>query len=182
MTYKKNFIIFYLLFLSACAPYLAYKKDYDFSRIKKIAVLNFDSYIGFDSSGRVVRDEAIRFLLKNNISVVEREKIDAVLQEKDFDYTKAGELLGADAILLGSVNKYIPEKEDYIYFKDENGNIDYEVKYFDAEIGLNARLIDAETGEVIWSNIYTYESFDLESALISSVNGLLRNLIYLIRE
>jgi len=179
---KLIFLILNFLLLTGCAPYLAYKKDYDFSKIKKIAVLNFDSYIGFDSSGKVIRDETIRFLLSNNISVVEREKIDAVLKEKNFDYTKAGKILGADAILVGSVNKYIPEKEDYVYFKNDNGNIDYEVKYFDAEVGLSARLIDTETGEVVWSNIYTYESFDLESALISSVNGLLRNLVYLIQE
>ncbi|RLD17812.1 MAG: hypothetical protein DRI36_02905 [Caldiserica bacterium] len=169
------------LFISACAPYVAYKKDYDFKKIKKIAVLNFDSYIGFDSSGMVVRDEIIRHLIESGITVVEREKIDKILKEREIDYKKIKKILGADAIITGSVIKYIPEKEEYVYFKDNEGNLQYEVKYFDAEVGVSARLIDTETGEIIWANTYTYESFDLEAALISCVRGLLRNLIILIR-
>jgi len=171
----------YCLLLSSCTPYVAYKKDYDFKKIKKIAVLNFDSYIGFDSSGMAVRDEIIRHLIESGITVVERERIDEVMKEGEIDYKKARNIFGVDAIITGSVSKYIPEKEEYIYFKDEEGNLQYEVKYFDAEVGISARLIDTETGEIIWANTYTYESFDLEATLISCVRGLLRDLIILIR-
>jgi TolB-like protein len=74
------------------------------------------------------------------------------------------------------VTRYISEHKDTIYFQDKYGQVKSEVFLIGAEVGVNARMIDVETGLIIWASSYTYESFDMEGAISETVSTLLNSL------
>lgn len=77
--------------------------------------MNFEEYGTKEDFGKIVSQALITNLVKRKLFIVlEREKIDKVLQEqalslsgvvKEEEGTKLGELLGADALIFGSVSK-----------------------------------------------------------------------------
>jgi len=89
---------------------------------------------------------------------------------------QVGKILGVDALITGTVTKYIAEDRETIYFRDEDGNIKTEVFLKRAEVGVSARMIDVETGLIVWASSYTYESFDMEGAIRGAASRLLNSL------
>lgn len=178
-------LFLFLFFFYGCAPRTAIRKDYDFNRINRIGVLEFTSYREEINSGNAVADEFIRELIFRGFDVIERERLESLLREQHLSAGKfldpqtvkeVGKLSGVDALITGTVTKYIPEHRDTIYFRDENGELKSEVFLIGAEVGITARMIDVETGLVIWAGSYTYESFDMEGAIRGAVSALLNSL------
>ncbi len=168
-----------------CAPPTAIKKGYDFTKIARVGVLEFTSY-GYEmNSGAAVADEFMRQLIFRGIDVIERERLESLLREQHLTVGKfldpetakeVGKLSGVDALITGTVTKYIPEHKDTLYFRDEYGETRSEVFLIDAELGISARMIDVQTGLVVWASSYSYESFDTEGAIRGTVSTLLNSL------
>ena len=45
-----------------------------------------------------------------------------------------------------------------------------------AEVGISARMIDVETGSIVWANSYSYDAFDIQTAIEWTVSDLLNSL------
>ena len=178
-----NFSLLLLFF--GCAPPTAIRKEYDFTKINRIGVLEFTGYGGEINSGNAVSDEFVRQLIFRGLDVIERERLESLLREQHLATAKLldpetvkelGRLSGVDALITGTVTRYIPERKDTIYFQDEYGQVKSEVFLIGAEVGVNARMIDVETGLIVWASSYTYESFDMEGAIRGTVSTLLNSL------
>ncbi|GAI18281.1 unnamed protein product [marine sediment metagenome] len=148
-------------------------------------MLEFTSYREHIYAGNAVTDEFIRQLIFRDIDVVERERLESLLREQRLAGSKyldpetvkqVGKILGVDALITGTVTKYIAEGRETIYFRDEDGNIKTEVFLKRAEVGVSARMIDVETGLIVWASSYTYESFDMEGAIRGAASRLLNSL------
>lgn len=100
--------------------------------------------------------------------MVERDKIDRVLKEQNFQMSgmvdesqaiEAGKLLGAEAVVFGSITSVTQTKID---------KFAYDVLH--TEISVNVRVVNATTGEILLSESATGES---ESKLITTADGQL---------
>ncbi|MGA2090234.1 MAG: GNA1162 family protein [Endomicrobiales bacterium] len=171
------------LFTSSCGTQqsIIVKPGFDFSTIKRVAVLNFDDAPSFPNSGAVPAELFTKYLLKTGFSVIERTQIDSILKEHQLflsgiiDPTQVkefGKIAGVDAIIVGSISEYVPEQNLY--------EGDYQ-RFIAAQVGLTCRMISVETGEVLWVGSDTYDGDNTQTAfeyLISSlVNELMKTLV-----
>jgi len=129
--YKKNKLFTFLLIasllnLTGCAGIGPYRVNNFFIadsinelRQKRIAVLPFDNLTQIKSASLLVTDEFNLQLGKlGQFELVERMKIDELFKEQDFrkdriDETtavKIGKMLGAHAVVLGVITKYVPNE------------------------------------------------------------------------
>src|SRR5947207_1850668 len=103
------------MFLAGCAtPQVAVNAHADFSRIHRVAVASFSG-----AGGDVAADLMTQDLLQHGADVVERQRLDALLQEQNLasqnilDPTtikKIGKILGVDAIFVGTVANNVPSQ------------------------------------------------------------------------
>lgn len=190
--------IIFLFFLVSCVSRVAIKSDYDFSKIKHVGVLRFTNYRHQESSGEAVADEFIRQLLRKNVNVVERINLENILKEQELSSSgylnpetarKAKELLGIDVIITGTVTEYSPETKYVVVSSSQTRPIkigssiiesDQELNpqlfITNAKVGISARMIDVETGAVVWANAYTYDAMDIQTAIEWTVSDLLASL------
>lgn len=120
--------------------------DYDFSKIKRVAVLPF----GRDGSVSDIFTSALIAL--NKFEVVERYQLEHILSEHKLNLSglvntettkEIGKFTGIDALFIGSFFDYIVP-----YFVATR---DLAVSGVQYSATINIRLVDIETGEVIWS-------------------------------
>jgi curli biogenesis system outer membrane secretion channel CsgG len=143
---------------------------------KRVAVLNFDyatvsSYIAsvFGSNadvGKGVADMLVDQLVQDGkLSVIERKALDKVLAEQNFSNSdradpasaaKIGKLLGVDAIIIGSISQFgFDDKKTDIGggalggITGRFGVSGVRRSRSSAVVGLTARLISTETGEIL---------------------------------
>jgi curli biogenesis system outer membrane secretion channel CsgG len=189
---KNKIIWFGLLFTvlyAGCVPYAVIKEDYDFAKIRQVGVLDFSSAYesGGYNMGSAVADEFVRQLMRKGMDVVERQRLNAVLREHNLMQRgmvdlntearkKIKKILGVDAIITGTVIKCLPDRRDVIYFEDENGEVRNKIFLIDAELGVSVRMIDVDTGLIVWSSSYTSSSLDIEGAINYTVSVLLNSL------
>ncbi|MFH1619558.1 MAG: CsgG/HfaB family protein [bacterium] len=180
------------------------KKDYDWSRIKRIGVLRFDSRF---NNPKGVEDMFAKNLLKRGFSVIERSRLEQIIAEQKLgtqgllsteSVKDLGKILGVDALMMGQVVSFIPESKDVAYvqtrIREEEPVFDKvtekrtdgalvetlrqvgtKVSFSDsasphvytiyAEASLVAKLVDAETGEILWVGSYTNEGVNSLVAL-----------------
>jgi len=175
---------FYFLLFHGCAYRVAVKKGYDFGNVKNVAVAVFKSSEGIEAAGDAVRDIFTKSFLESGISVVESKVFDKMIAHGSPQtpqmFAEIGALAGADTILEGSIYRYMPEKEERIYYASEDGKIGYETAFYDAKVAITARLVDVKTGSVVWVNSDYYETFDIQRALEGAVYTVIRPLKNLI--
>jgi curli biogenesis system outer membrane secretion channel CsgG len=143
-------------------------------RRPRIAVLDFDyatvhSYssaiFGTDIDiGKGIADLLVTDLVKNgSFSIIERKALDKLMTEQNFSNSnradptsaaKLGKLLGVDAILIGSITQFGNEtKKTNLGGSGGNwggfglGGIGHSNSK--ANVGINARLVNVDTGEII---------------------------------
>jgi TolB-like protein len=137
-------------------------------RISKIAVLPFDNLTKDDKSAEKVRNGFVIELLRTgSFSVMDTGETDRILQAAGLSYSagrdtaissvaalgtegedaasiplskRIGDALGVQAVVVGSVEAYSVER------------IGDRVS---PEVGISARLIDGETGIIIWGSTHT---------------------------
>ncbi len=145
-------------------------------RKKRVAVIDFDygtvssfstSYFGTNVDvGKGIADMLVTQLVKDGkYSVIERKQLDKVLQEQNFSNSdrannataaKLGKLLGVDAIITGSVTQFGRDDKSvgvgggaFGGFGNKWGLGKLGKKEAKAVVGINARLINTETGEIL---------------------------------
>ena len=174
---KKLFVLLLVsLIFSGCAVRYSVKKGYDFTKIKRIAVCDFSGTSVFANSGDVVADEFVLQMIDKGYNVIERNKVNLLIRERNIDsadYGRLGKLLGVDAILTGSVTKYAEDAGRTFYYTDSSGNSRSDVSMSRAVVGVSARLIDVNTGEIVWTARNDDEAFDISNAVTFVVAGLL---------
>ena len=173
-------LIALILLASSCSVRYTIKKDYDFSKIKRLAVINFSGNSSFRNSGEVVADEFVMQMIGKGYNVIERNKLDVLLREKSLsdqsDYKQIGRLLGVDAIITGSVVKYHENMEQTVYTTDSTGRTTSQIIMTQAEVELSARMIDAATGEIVWTARNGDVAFELSDAVGYAASGLIDSL------
>ncbi|MCX8110567.1 MAG: penicillin-binding protein activator LpoB [Syntrophorhabdaceae bacterium] len=149
---KKITLIILSLMLFACSGSIVhtinFAKDFDKTKINRIAVLNFNRAAGVNVSSELLVDKFTAALIGTPYKLVERAELQKVLQEATFQHSDSGIVdestkeklrqLGADTILTGTLHKYSENK-------DSRGFV------LNAEVYLTAKMIKVETGEVLWS-------------------------------
>ncbi|MFC1566399.1 CsgG/HfaB family protein [bacterium] len=196
---KKIIILFSLSsILFACAPYGVLKSGFDITSVNSIGVLSFHAYSAqYPASGEIIADEFSKQLLMKGYNIVERRRVNEILREHKFlqdafsdpaEVKRIGRMLGVKYLLTGTVSKYLPEKQ-YLIIQGGNDLIALDgtgIRSFDldeserklvftnAEVAISARLLEVETGSVVWIGTYSYESFDIETASAWTVSGLSR--------
>jgi len=208
--------------LCACASPTATNKNYDTERIRRVGVLKFED---IQQANLGAEDIFAKHLLRRGYSVVERARLEALLKEQRISATGAvalsgvkniGQILGVDALFIGTINSYEPqrksvvmvnvqrtytepvfrkvrkriersEKEDgpeqYVEVHEQIGQkTRYEDKevpqlfVVDARVGIVAKLVDVQTGEIIWVGSASREGVNAAMAVESAVDYLVRRL------
>ena len=201
------FILGGVVFLSSsCAPRAAFKRDYDFSRLKRLAVLRFQG-----AGGDAVSDILAQTLLSAGVTVIERREAEALLNERRLGQgalgdpapaAEVGRLLGVDGVLAGSVldfspsqkylvllgtqtatgvlvvsNQVIPLSGSQVYSQGSAfGLPDSRIVIGSATVAVSTRLIDVKTGEVVWAQSENYEGLDIAAATEGVARALVRSL------
>ena len=122
---KKLLVVPFLLMLASCAgaPVVTFQTikppEINIGNVSKIAVAEFE---GPDGSGELAAYKLTEYLVQTNrFTVLEREKIDKILQEQGLSMTgvidqnsavEIGKLLGVDALIFGNVTAYKCEDEE----------------------------------------------------------------------
>lgn len=177
------------LALGACIASDAINASYDRSRIQRIGVLDFD-YGGRPAFG--AEDIFEKNLLERGYKVVERGRLQAVIKEQNLGVTGLlspetakgiGKLLGVDAVILGQVTAYEPERKMMVMVDSHSTKLEpvFEKRKekqadgtmlevtrqvgtktteqakqiptllpVEAEVGIAVKLVDVESGEVVW--------------------------------
>jgi cytochrome c biogenesis protein ResB len=184
---KKGIVYLVLLILVGCAPTrVAYKTEYDFSRIRSVGVVSFTSEKA--GVGTIVRDEFVRQLVSRGIEVKMFEKLEEIKE--------------VDVALTGTVTQYLPDRKYLVYLGPEtaeqtiyvsqpievgSANVygwggafgvegESQILLTNATVGVSAQIVDLATGEVVWANSYSYEGLDIQSTTERVVSYLLRSL------
>lgn len=106
------------LVLGACATAtVAIKTDFDFTRVKRVAVMGFADHPAQPGSGESLSGAFEVELLAAGYNLVERSQVDKVLREKKLSAGDAkaakivGKLLGVDALLFGRITDFHEPRE-----------------------------------------------------------------------
>lgn len=143
-------------------------------RKKRVAIMDFDyatvhggvsAIFGQDVDiGKGVADLLVNYLVKDgSYSIIERKALDKILAEQNFSNSdranptsaaKIGKLLGVDAIVLGSITQFGNETKNTNVGGGGGGWGGFGLGGFGkkkskAIVGLNARIVDIDTGEIL---------------------------------
>ncbi|MBI3665248.1 MAG: curli production assembly protein CsgG [Acidobacteria bacterium] len=165
---------------------------------KRVAVFNFDyatvhsgvaSIFGLDVDvGKGIADLLVDELVKSGVySVIERKSLDKILAEQNFSNSdradpasaaKIGRLLGVDAIIIGSITQFGRDDKS----TDVGGGAVSRLggrfgiggvskKEAKATVGIAARVVNTETGEILASATGKGESTRSGTSLLGSGGG-----------
>ena len=141
-------LAFCLLIAGGCATSTStqyVRRDVDYKSIKKIAVLPFESLTTDEYAGEKIRKTVITELLSRGVDVIEPGEVTRVLIEQKIkslssvrttDLQNMAKTLGAEALMLGSVEAY---------------GISRGISVTYPEVSINLMLVEASSGNIIWS-------------------------------
>jgi hypothetical protein len=199
---KKYVVLILAAALAGCiTPQIAVNSHADFSRIHRVAVATFGG-----PGGDIAADVFTQDLLEHGADVVERQRLDAVLAEQNLagqnvldpaTVKKIGKILGVDAIFLGTVASNVPS-QSYLVTSSRHGiNVngvtpvggnlspegsaiglpDSQVLTSAAQASLISRMVDVETGSILWSGRMSYEGIDSQSTMAGITSSFAKSLI-----
>jgi len=140
---------------------------------KRVSVMDFEFgtvqrwWDGNWDIGRGISDLLVdRLISEGTLSVIERRKLDMVLAEQNFSTgeradsstaARIGKVLGVNAIILGSVTQFGTERKDFHASgigggRGGLGAGNVGTREGKAAVGITARIIDINTGEVLASS------------------------------
>ena len=198
---RAGLLILAAAFAGCITPQIAVNSHADFSRIHRVAVATFGG-----PGGDVAADVFTQDLLEHGADVVERQRLDAVLAEQNLagrnvldpeTVKKIGKILGVDAIFLGTVASNVPS-QSYLVTSSRHGinlngvtpvsgNLapggsaigvpDSQVLTSAAQASLISRMVDVETGSILWSGRMSYEGIDSQSTMAGITSSFAKSLI-----
>ncbi len=127
------------LAVSCATSNIAIKSGYDFTQVKKIAVLEFNPSPDNPNSGVMIADIFAKNLLRTGYDIVESNDLAKVLAEQHLDTVGAisneqlrtlGRVSGIDAIIMGSIPVYTPARKEVVLVNERSfqTNTTYNVK------------------------------------------------------
>jgi curli biogenesis system outer membrane secretion channel CsgG len=151
---------------AAAAPQGARKKrvailDFDYATVMSNSAAIFGSNVDI---GKGITDLLVTYLVKDGTySVLERKAMDKILQEQNFSNSdranpataaKIGKLLGADAIIVGSITQFGNDKKTQNVGGAGGGFGGFGIggvghSKTKAIVGIDARIVDIDTGEIL---------------------------------
>jgi hypothetical protein len=184
--------------LAGCAtPEIAVNSHADFGKIQRVAVATFGG-----PAGDIAADMLSQDLLNRGADVVERQRLDALLDEQHLGSNhvldpatikKVGKILGVDAIFVGNVVSNVPSQSYLVTTSRRHsyttvtpvgsGGVtgleipDSQVVTSAAQSALIARMVDVESGSILWSGRMSYEGYDLQSAMSSITASFAKSLV-----
>lgn len=190
-----------LALLAACVtPNVAVNPRANFSSIKRVAVISFGG-----NRGDLAADLMTQSLIAHGADVIERQRLDTVMKEQSltasssFDPATAkqlGKLLGVDALFVGTVAESVPASS-YIVSQSQNprnttvmqvngssiysegsvmGMPNSQLLSTTANVSLISRMVDVQTGSILWSASMAYEGFDIASAMSAISDAFISSL------
>jgi curli biogenesis system outer membrane secretion channel CsgG len=135
--------------------------DFDYATVHSTSAAIFGQDIDI---GKGVADLLVTNLVKDgSYSVIERKALDKILAEQNFSNSdranpasaaRIGKLLGVDAILVGSITQFGNETKNLGLGGAGGGMLGHGLGGFGhknskAIVGLSARLVDIDTGEIL---------------------------------
>ncbi len=135
--------------------------DFDYATVQSSSAAMFGSNIDV---GKGITDLLIAGLVKNGTySIIERSALDKIMAEQNFNNSqradptsaaKLGKLLGVDAIIVGSVTQFGNETKNQNVGGSGGGWHGYGIggvghSKSNANVGLTARIVNVETGEIL---------------------------------
>ncbi len=145
------------------------KRDYRASReavtsLETVAVLSFENLTRFPDAGEIVAELFTTELFRTgDFRVLDRNQVRRLMREKMIvppvvvdrrAAQKIGAALEVDAVLIGSVSEY--------WYRLERRTRRREGE--EPAVGINALLVDVESGEVIWASSHSRSSYDAFTA------------------
>lgn len=107
-----------VLALGACGTAtVAIKSDFEFAKVKRVAVVGFSDHAGRQGSGEALSGAFEQGLIAAGYDLVERSQVDRVLREKKLSAGDAkaakelGRRLGVDALLMGRITDFREPRE-----------------------------------------------------------------------
>lgn len=190
--------------LSSCAgPQVAVNPRADFSRIKRVAVTTFSGAGGeaaADNFALALLAHGADIVERQRLEAVLREqRLTAEGLLDPATVKKVGHILGVDAVIVGTVSSFSPG-QSYLVYSGGAGTIigatvtpiagrtvysqgsavglpGSSVVTSAATVGILARMVDVETGSVMWSARMTYEGFDVDTAMGEVTASFARSLV-----
>lgn len=192
------------LVLSSCVlrPKVAYNPRVDFSKIRRVGVMTFSG-----PGGAAAADILTQDLVSAGVDVVERQRLDSVLQEQHLSESGVFDpqttvalhkILGVDALIIGSVTSYSPGQSYLVQSGDSairvgenvtpvpsrniysSGSVlgvpNTQILSTAASVGLTSRMVDVQTGSVLWSARMNYEGFDTEATMETITSSFVKSL------
>lgn len=112
------------------------------ARYRTMAVMPFEDAAGMPGTGSRIAGMVTTLMLDLGLNVVERAQLDDVLREQviqlthggDADVLRVGQLVGADAIVVGEVQQWERRQQERT-----------------SSVSLSLRMIDVETGRLLFS-------------------------------
>lgn len=189
------------LLVGCATPQVAFNPRADFSRISRVTVAAFAGPQG-DAAAELMTQS----LVAHGADVVERRQLEAILQEQRLSSSgfldpatirRIGRVLGVDAIFMGTVVQSVPEQSYLVTGSRRNvvtgvtpvgrghlspglpvlGIPDSQVVTSAAAVSLVARMVDVETGSILWAGSMSYESLDTASAMRVVARALVESLV-----
>jgi curli biogenesis system outer membrane secretion channel CsgG len=166
--------------LSSCAGQsIVLKPNYDFSKIKRVAVLEFEDAPYVPNSGSMVSQLFIQHLLSAGYNVIERDELNALLRERQLTMQgiisnpdqaqEFGKISGIDAFVVGSITECVPPQDIF-----EGGGM---TRYVAAQVGVVCRMVSVDTGEILWAGSDTYDSMNMQTAFDYLIGSLVNELV-----
>ena len=151
--------------LAAAVAVVGPRVDAQGSNKPRIAVIEFknkaDNQWWWHGGAAAMQDVFVTELVKSGkFRVVEREQLAALMQEKGLSLSgdidprtavKAGKLLGVNYLLTGSITEY-GKTETGAHGRSVGGLPGFSGGKSTFVAAANARLIDTETGEILWAD------------------------------
>lgn len=135
--------------------------DFDYATVRTNSAALFGSDVDI---GKGISDLLVKYLVKDGTySVIERKAMDKILSEQNFSNSdranpnsaaKLGKLLGVDAIIVGSITQFGNDNKNQNVGGGGGGFGRFGVGGFShksskAVVGLDARLVDIDTAEIL---------------------------------
>lgn len=188
--------------LAACVgPQVALNPRADFSQIRRVAVVSFSG-----SQGEAAADLLTQSLVAHGADVVERHQLEAVLREQRLSASgllepatvkQIGGILGVDALFIGTVVQSMPEQSYLVTNAPGNlvtqvtpvassnlrvglpviGVPNSQIVTSAASASLVSRLVDVQTGSILWAASMSYDSLDTVSALQVITRSFVESLV-----
>ncbi len=198
----KKLIFPAVIMTAACAaPKVAINPRADFSSIKRVAVMTFSG-----DKGDVAADMLTQSLIARGANVIERQQLSSILKEQqlsssgqlNLDTVKSiGRILGVDAVFLGTVVESSPATSYLVSSSNDpivatvsqvsgssarpegsvSGTTNMQTITTAAKISLLSRMVDVETGSVLWSASMSYEGFDIASAVAEITDAFTQSMV-----